>query len=320
MNPQTQSAPVTADSPPRVLALLASACLEGVLRHDYMAPARLQAAPESRARVQSKSGWRPAAKKAVQGGTPGATNSRVNELSSTEEYCLVRRARTGCVRSRERLIEHHLPLVMSIARRFDSRRVPFEDLVSEGAIGLMTAVEKFDPERGFRLSTYARWWIGQGIALAIMNHANIVRIPVHVQRHARKAARESGQTDPLTDELAENIETVDEAMALSRSYLPALDLGDDLLASIASPEEAQPLNVLWRLEQHVVLEAAVRGLSEREQFIIHARFGLDNDEPRTLESIATELGLSEERVRQILKAAVRKMRAEIGRQGYEAEG
>lgn len=310
------------------LARIAGTCLNGVLRFDYLSPSR-PAGPDTRTEVQAKSGWRPRKSETAATAVPAQRlPARMRELSSTEEYRLVQRARAGCAASRAKLIEQHLPLVASIARRFDSRRVPFDDLVSEGCIGLMTAVEKFDAERGFRLSTYARWWIGQSIALAIMNQSNLVRVPVHVQRSARKAMRQEqanavpadtaneAEASPEEPPSTADPELARELEAETPAYIPAIDLGDELLASIASPEEEQPLNVLWRLEKHVVLEAALRGLSEREQYVVRTRFGLDNDESNTLEAIARHLNLSEERVRQILKAAIRKLRAEIGRYGY----
>jgi len=310
--------------PASILARLASTCLGGVLRFDYLSTTwNRPVGNEPRAEPQARFGWRPAARRGSEADALPAPNAapepaargamRLRELSSTEEYRLVTKARHGCERSRAKLIEQHLPLVMSIARRYDSRRVPFDDLVSEGCIGLMTAVEKFDAERGFRLSTYARWWIGQAIALAIMNQSNIVRVPVHVQRNARKLAKNEAAE---AVEPAPEPDLIHELPADPPMFSPAIDLGDDLLASIASPEEEQPLNVLWRLEKHVVLEAALRGLSEREQYVVRTRFGLDNDEAQTLETIGRTLKLSEERVRQILKASIRKLRIEIGRHGF----
>jgi len=346
-----------------LLARLASACLGGVLRLDYLA-ASSGAIPNAASR-NGQPGWWPTAKRIdpkrllsgealVVAEPPEQTASKTKNtgqrakaakpmasaflpqsqwaarqapLSSSEEYRLVLRARGGCERSRARLIEQHLPLVISVAKRFGDRRMPLDDLIVEGCIGLMTAIEKFDAERGHRLSTYARWWIGQSIALASMNQSAVVRVPVHVQRMARKASKAERDADHLA---AEPVASFDAANLADERVEPTtieqpvnfseVDLSEDMMETLASPEGSQPTEIIGRLQEYVVLENALGVLTEKERSVVRARFGLDDGETQTYEHIASKMKLSDERVRQILKTAITKLRADIQRQGLADSG
>ena len=225
-------------------------------------------------------------------------------LTSSEEYRLAVRVRDGDEEARRHLIEHQLGLVVLIARSFRNSRLPLLDLIAEGNIGLIRATEKFDPERGCRFSTYAKWWIRQSMDLALMTQAATVRLPVYVSRALKKhskaqASRTQTGTAPVND---------------SREFLPGgaqfllHDVRDQTLERVAAPEDEQPdwhLQVTGRLKY---LEAALARLKEAEVLVLRARFGLAGESDCTLQSIAGRLNLSSERVRQIQAEALGKLR------------
>jgi RNA polymerase nonessential primary-like sigma factor len=238
-------------------------------------------------------------------------------LSSSEEYRLANAAREGDAKARRWLIEHHLRLVAMIARGYRNRGLPMLDLIEEGNIGLMTAIAKFDPERGCRFSTYAKWWIRQSIEMALMTQTAVVRLPVHLTRALKRNSRrlpEDGSVLPA-----------------SESNLPLFDLrnrsgpgkygsgkrrSDDdeareldwLAHQIAAPEQQQPD---WLLQIETCsreLWSALDSLKQTERLVLVARYGLRNDPPQTLQSLARQLRLSSERVRQIQSEALVKLR------------
>jgi RNA polymerase nonessential primary-like sigma factor len=231
--------------------------------------------------------------------------SERHRLTSSEEYRLARRAVDGDDDACRQLVEHHLGLVVMMARRYVGRGLPLLDLIEEGNLGLLTAARKFDPELGYRLSTYAKWWIREGIEMALMTQSRVVRVPVHLSRSAKQQAKrlsaasdEPGQAAP--------------ANALPADLIALLDDDDRdgslLLQELEAADESRPESALSNHQRQAQVRAALDELSEKERTVIEGRFGLRRDESRTLEAIGKELGLTYERVRQIEKAALVKLR------------
>ena len=233
-------------------------------------------------------------------------------LGALEERRLARRVRKGCDRARERMIVSNLRLVVSIARKFLNRGLPLADLIEEGNLGLMHAVEKFDPERGFRFSTYASWWIRQAIERAIMNQSRTVRLPVHVQKEISRCRRARAVLE--RDGAGSSAEAVGHLSELPEERVRWLDYVADSNGTITQASLAEDASILDLVaaatstcpdaiahEQNVseILDGWLHELSERQQFVLDRRFGLHRCEPETLESIARSLGVTRERVRQI---------------------
>lgn len=251
-------------------------------------------------------------------------------LSSGEEYCLASRARKGDGEARRLLIEHHLWLVVLLARPYRDRGLPLMDLIEEGNMGLLRAMGKFDPERGYRFSTYAKWWIRQSIELGLMTQAGTVRVPVHIRRALKRQskasvlARSAGSDTASVTPPAYEAERGGKALHGAAKFLlhdmrdlrDMRDLHDtsngeippSLLDSVAAPEHEQPDWQLHADTRRKHLEAAIKRLKDTEQLVLNARFGLADDTDRTLQCIARELNLSLERVRQIQCEALGKLR------------
>ena len=254
-------------------------------------------------------------------------------LTADEEKRLARQVRAGDRDARNRMIVCNLRLVVSIARGYLNRGLPLLDLIEEGNLGLLHAVGKFDPERGFRLSTYATWWIRQTIERAIMNQSNVVRLPVHVQKQLKscmkvqRALRRQLNREPTNDELAiemdVSVEQVDYYFSLMHSTIPvAAAAGSDTLDPIdylAAEPESDPSNQAHDCHMSCLIDAWMHELSGRQRFVVDRRYGLHHCRCGTLEEIAADLGISRERVRQIQADALSVIRAMAAREGVSED-
>ena len=247
-------------------------------------------------------------------------------LTAQEEIDLAKRIQKGDKKARDQMIRSNLRLVISIAKRYSNHGVPLSDLIEEGNIGLMKSVDKFDPNRGFRFSTYAAWWIKQGISRAIIDQGKMIRVPVYMNEEIlkyKKAIEEMThklKRKPRMGEIAKKLQVpVDKIKELEGSIakMSSLDApigedGDgqvkDIIEdeSMAAPDEQ--LEVFFNKERARMI---LNSLSERERKIIEMRFGLGDGELYTLAEIAEKLGVSRERVRQLEEATIKKLRQVI---------
>jgi len=249
--------------------------------------------------------------------------TRARLLTASEEKSLARRVRSGDSAARTRLIEANMRLVVNIARSYHSNLIQFEDLVQEGAIGLMTAAERFDPEKGYRFSTYATHWIKQSISRAMDNKSRAIRVPAHINESLRKleklrnsSARTAGE-DLDVEELAKLMGmSPAKVSALLRTAMDTISLdtlvGDEentSLATLLDDKNARdPALEVIRAEVKAELKRVMESLNEREQRVMRRRLGFDDEESPVLQDIGIELQLSRERVRQIESQAIKKMR------------
>ena len=250
----------------------------------------------------------------------------VKLLTPKEEIALARRIKRGDQRAREDMIKANLRLVVKIARDYAGLGLPLLDLINEGNIGLMKGVERFDPRKGAKLSTYASWWIKQHIKLALANQSKTIRLPVHVVdkvahlRRAEMRLREMLDRDPTDEELAHELQISLHRVELYRqaSRTPvSLDapMGDDdsnrIADVVADPNAAAPFDqVILETDTQLVREVMVT-LTERESEILTLRFGLKDGNQRTLEDIGEHFGLTRERIRQVQDQALRKLRSKM---------
>jgi len=244
-------------------------------------------------------------------------------LTREEEVQLADRIKVGDMEARAHMIKANLRLVVKIAQDYANYGLPLLDLISEGNIGLMKAVERFDPNKGGKLSTYAAWWIKQSIKRALANQSKTIRLPVHMvdkiskmRRVAMVLSEELGR-EPTDEELSEEI-GIDRAKLShlkSAAQRPAsLDapIGDDdstQFGEIIGDEKAKtPLELLSHKNMHMQLDGLLGVLDERERKIVDARFGLGGEKPKTLEDVGQEFGVTRERIRQLQNIALKKLR------------
>lgn len=254
-------------------------------------------------------------------------------LTADEELAIARRVCTGDFEARQTMIERNLRLVVNIAKHYLNRGIPLLDLVEEGNLGLMHALEKFDPERGFRFSTYATWWIRQNIERAIMNQSRTIRLPVHVvkelnqvlraQRNLEASAGESTLED-VARQLDRPVEEVRRILALSEHTAsldapldidPSLSIGESLADDHQLPADTQIHNA----ELGQLVRDWLKMLSDKQRMVIRHRYGIDECELLTLEELAARLELTRERVRQIQLEALGQLRRILKRHGISRD-
>ena len=266
---------------------------------------------------------------------------RTQLFSREQELATATRARAGDFAARQSMIEHNLRLVVSIARRYVGRGVPLSDLIEEGNLGLMHAIDKFEPERGFRFTTYATWWVRQSVERAVITQGRVVRLPVHVVRELHqvlrarrtlehdpdRAASGSGgeadgvRIDDVAAALGRDVQEVAALLALAetpKSLDAVVDHSDDertLGDSMADELAPDPTGATQDRQLQRLLGHWMHALSGREREILQGRFGLYDREPETLEVLSDRLDLTRERVRQIQNEALQKLKRFMCRDG-----
>ena len=254
-------------------------------------------------------------------------------LTADEEKDVARRAQAGDESARQRMIECNLRLVVKIARRYINRGLPLLDLIEEGNLGLIHAVKKFDPERGFRFSTYATWWIRQTIERGIMNQSRTVRLPIHIIKdinsclRAARRLRQDNDRAPTVAEIAAHMDRdvadVERLMALhERVTLRSSSRNEDGASPVdllRARRSAEPSRCAQADDVHDIVDHWVYELSEKQRAVLERRFGLHGYRRATLEQIGDEIGVTRERVRQIQLDALRNLREMLESHGISGD-
>ncbi len=245
-------------------------------------------------------------------------------LTAAQEVALAKRIERGDLDAKQMMIQSNLRLVISIAKNYRNQGLPFLDLIQEGTLGLIRAVEKFDWRRGFKFSTYATWWIRQAVARALADKARTIRMPVHIVERLQKMNRAERTLwttlgrEPTIDEIADEanltVQQVNEVRAAARASssldAPVGDTDDAVLGDFVAAEDLLPEEKVELTLRSQALQAALGTLPERELEVVTLRYGLGGTEPKTLEEIGRRLGLTRERVRQIELDSLRRLAGE----------